>query len=158
MFRRAPSVHSVADYILGKIDAEAGDSITNLKLQKIAYYVQAWHLALLGKPAFNERVEAWAHGPVVRNLYARFADYGWQAIDPTDTEGDPQADLPEETRDLIDEVWRVYGDFSGSELEALTHSEDPWRSTYGDRPPGTRCEDVIPLDLMQEYYRSVADG
>ena len=152
------SVQAVADYILGKIDPEAGDSITNLKLQKLVYYVQAWHLALKDTPAFHEPVEAWAHGPVVRPLYARFADYGWQAVDPTHRETDPDHALSKGTRELIDEVWEVYGDYSGSELEALTHSEDPWKEVYGDRPVGARCNDAIPHDLMRSYYRSLING
>ena len=53
-----------ADYFLSKIDEDAGDVITNLKLQKLVYYAQGFSLALCGRPLFAERIEAWQHGPV----------------------------------------------------------------------------------------------
>jgi uncharacterized phage-associated protein len=62
------SCHVVADYYLVRLDPTAGDSISNLKLQKLCYYAQAWSLALRGKPLFPERIEAWAQGPVVPEL------------------------------------------------------------------------------------------
>lgn len=48
-----------ADYFLSKIDEDAGDVITNLKLQKLVYYAQGFSLALCGRPLFAERIEAW---------------------------------------------------------------------------------------------------
>ena len=52
------NAHEVARYII-RFFQEAGDPVTNLKLQKLLYYVQGWHLALKGQPAFPERLEAW---------------------------------------------------------------------------------------------------
>lgn len=159
MSSKLPSADAIADYILTKIDADAGDSITNLKIQKLVYYVQAWHLALNGSPAFSGEIEAWAHGPVVRRLYGRFREYGWQAIDPTARRTDPSRVVPRATRELIDEVWDAYGDLSGSELEALTHSEAPWIEAYGDRPSGSRCTEKIDHDSMARFYREMlSDG
>lgn len=149
------SVQDVADYVLSKVDPEAGDSITNLKLQKIVYYCQAWHLALTGKPLFQERIEAWAHGPAVPSLWRRFSSYGWQAIDPYNRRPFVEQRLPVQARNIIDEVWKRYGDLSGKELEALTHRENPWREAYGDTPPGGRCTREVPLELMREFYREV---
>jgi uncharacterized phage-associated protein len=59
----------VAEYFLTLVDDEAGDSLSNLKLQKLVYYAQGFHLALTEKPLFDEAIEAWEHGPVVPGLY-----------------------------------------------------------------------------------------
>ncbi len=34
-----------------------------------AYYCQAWALVWDGKPIFSEKIEAWANGSAVRELY-----------------------------------------------------------------------------------------
>jgi len=146
------SVDAVADYVLTKIDTGAGDAITHLKLQKIVYYCQAWSLALRGATLFGDDILAWAHGPVVYSLWTRFKGAGWQALDPTEMKTDPYASLSDAERELVDQVRESYGDFSGAELRTLTHSEDPWKSTYGDRPAGSTCFEVIPVPLMREFY------
>lgn len=58
----APSttVFDVAEYIL-----EQHGEMTSMKLQKLVYYCQAWHLAWSDEPLFRESIEAWANGPVV---------------------------------------------------------------------------------------------
>lgn len=65
-----------ADYFLSKIDEDAGDVITNLKLQKLVYYAQGFSLALCGRPLFAERIEAWQHGPVCPALFAKYEKSG----------------------------------------------------------------------------------
>jgi hypothetical protein len=42
---------------------------TAWKLQKLVYYSQVWSLVWNERPLFNERIEAWANGPVVPDLY-----------------------------------------------------------------------------------------
>ena len=66
----------VANYLLSKTDEEAGDVISNLKLQKLVYYVQGFSLAMNNRPMFEEDIYAWQHGPVVPSLYHNFKDNG----------------------------------------------------------------------------------
>ena len=61
----------VAEYFLSRVDEDAGDSLSNLKIQKLAYYAQGYHLALHGTPLFNERIEAWQHGPRIYRSLSR---------------------------------------------------------------------------------------
>lgn len=58
------NVFDVAKYILHK-----KGPMTTMKLQKLVYYCQAWSLVWDGKPIFEEKIQAWASGPVVRELY-----------------------------------------------------------------------------------------
>src|SRR5687767_401361 len=60
------SAHDVAAYIL----MEHGP-LSAMKLQKLVYYSQAWSLVWDDRQLFREPVEAWANGPVVRELYER---------------------------------------------------------------------------------------
>ena len=73
--------HDVANYFLALVDEDAGDTISNMKLQKLVYYAQGFYLALYGKPLFPERIEAWDQGPVIPELYRRFEKFGAKAIE-----------------------------------------------------------------------------
>ena len=153
--RNSTSCHVVADYFLLQIDPTAGDSISHLKLQKLVYYAQAWSLALRNEPLFRERVEAWAHGPVVPDLYQRFKNCGWQAIDPTSLKTDPLAQLSDGDVEHLDGVWLRYGKFTGRQLEDISHAEAPWIDAYGDTPQHGRCEEEITHDAMKRFYKAV---
>ena len=75
------TVHDVAAYILKK-----RGSMSAMKLEKLVYYSQAWHLVWEDKPLFRERIEAWANGPVVPELYkhhrGQFTVKTWSHGDP----------------------------------------------------------------------------
>jgi uncharacterized phage-associated protein len=142
----------VADYFLLQVDALAGDTISNLKLQKLCYYAQAWSLALDDRPLFAERIEAWAHGPAIPKLYRRFKKYGSQAINPLDIVSDPERDLHLDHKGRLDEVWALYGRLSGTQLRNLTHQERPWADARGDTPPGENCTEEITHDSMRAFY------
>ena len=119
--------HEVAQYFLAQMDEEAGDLISNLKLQKLVYYAQGFALALLGRPLFPERIEAWTYGPVVSELYHEYRGYG---SDPIPQPGEIDFSIYDvQTRELLDEVYAVYGQFSAWKLRDMTHSEPPWRDT-----------------------------
>ncbi|HUY87263.1 MAG TPA: type II toxin-antitoxin system antitoxin SocA domain-containing protein [Pirellulales bacterium] len=123
------SCHDVADYFLAvsRADEEAGDPISNMTLQKLLYYAQGFYLALNDKPLFNERIEAWTHGPVVPDVYHRFKQHGAGPL-PMPAEIDLDR-IPDHTAELLDEVYKVYGQFSGWKLREMTHAEPPWAET-----------------------------
>ncbi len=144
------SAREVADYFLASVDEDCGDNITNLKLQKLVYYAQGFHLAMNdGKPLFDDPISAWAHGPVVPTLYHAFESYGANAVPRPQTVD--YSKYTDDVRKLLDEVSEVYGQFSASRLRAMTHEEPPWTET----PPN----DVIALDLMRNYFETLlVDG
>src|SRR6266446_3445682 len=77
---RAMTTASIlAKYIIASC-SDDGKSVTNLKLQKLLYYAQAWKLALHGKPLFNDRIEAWVHGPVVPVVFREYRDFKWAPL------------------------------------------------------------------------------
>jgi len=138
------SCFDVARYFLALVDEDAGDSLTNLKLQKLVYYAQGFYLALYDEPLFPEHIEAWTHGPVVPDLYHALKQFGSEPV-KLDWEVDPDRYTPE-IMGLLDEVYSVYGQFSAVRLRNITHQEPPWQQT----PNGQ----VIPLDLMKDYFKT----
>ena len=123
------SALDIAKYLLSLIDEEKGDTISNLKLQKILYYLQGYYLALFGKPLFNDTIEAWKHGPVVNCVYQEFKQYKSNSI-PTDNLKFNISDLTATDRKFIKEIFNIYCDFRAKKLEDMTHNEDPWKNVY----------------------------
>lgn len=144
------NAQEVARYIVGFFQ-EAGDPVTNLKLQKLLYYVQGWHLALRGKPAYPDRLEAWIHGPVQPGVYGVYKNNKWNPI-ATDVAAPAFED---DFKALIDEVLAVYGTDSGYELERRTHLEPPWIGARNGIPPDQDCSNVIPQESMAAYFKSL---
>ena len=145
------SVHAIADYFISKVDREAGDDITHLKLQKLIYYAQAWHLATYDKLLFGNKLEAWLHGPVCRDIYERFRHLSWNPIPPTATVTNARS-LDDKTYAFLDEVWEMYGQFSATKLEQMTHEEEPWLEARKGVHPGSPSQTMISEDTMRTYY------
>ncbi len=145
------SVHHVADYFILKVDRKAGDNMTHLKLQKLLYYAQAWFLAMHDRELFHNPLEAWRHGPVCREIYDRFRQLSWHPIPVSMTLTDP-GQLPEEVRDFLEEVWDVYGQFSATKLEELTHQETPWLTARAGAFPHHPSDSRITIEMMRDYY------
>ena len=76
------SALDVANYFLCRIDREAGDTISLLKLQKLVYYAQAWSLVMKDQPLFYQDIEAWSSGPVVRDVWNQYEDYQQVILKP----------------------------------------------------------------------------
>ena len=133
----------VAAYIL----REKG-TMTAMKLQKLVYYSQAWSLVWDEKPMFPERIEAWANGPVVPELYDWHR--GVYSLSSC-SRGDANA-LTDQQRETLQAVLAAYGDQSSQWLSDLTHSEEPWRAARKGLAPGQWGRREITLASMAEYY------
>lgn len=120
--------YDVARVFLKLSKPEYGDVLTNLKLQKLVYYVQGFHLALYSKPLFDEPIVHWEHGPVVEDLYHTLKRYSSKPV-PVDSDFNPADIFTKEQLALIADVNKVYGQFSAWKLRDMTHSESPWLST-----------------------------
>lgn len=150
------NINNVADYVISKC-ISGGDTLSALKLQKLLYYVQAWHLALYNKPLFDEKFQAWVHGPVSRTIFDRFSKEKtmYSLIREKDiTPGfNPDKVLSKKSQLHIDSVLEVYGRFSGSQLEAMTHDEEPWIQARGGINPISKSEAPLDNKVMAEYYK-----
>jgi uncharacterized phage-associated protein len=124
---------------LGPIDA--------MKLQKLLYYAQGWHLAITGRPLFADRIEAWRDGPVVPTAFGRHR--GWRAV--TSWPGDP-LNLGQDAMQLLDLVCASYGELSGDDLSKLTHSEEPWLRARDGLTEGESSSELISYSAMRSYF------
>jgi uncharacterized phage-associated protein len=138
----------VAHYFLKRQDPDAGDLMSNLKLQKLAYYAQGFHLAMENSPLFSERIEAWEHGPVCVPLYQAYKQYGSGAI-PIPYDADASSVFSTAVHKILDMVHIYYGQFSAWKLRNLTHEDTPWLNAYRNG----RVE--ITHEAMKIYFKTL---
>lgn len=147
------SIDLVVDTLIHLARERNLSDLTNLKLQKLLYYAQAWNLAFTDECLFAEDIEAWVHGPVVPRVFRRFKALGWKAID---TEVSPLHGpylIPH-----LKSILTAYGGLGATQLERLTHSEDPWRLARVGIPPDVPSHNVISPKSMKVFYKARTSG
>ena len=146
-----PTASDIAKYFIASFQKKKKE-ISNLKLQKLLYYAQAWYLALYGSPLFADSIEAWVHGPVVRSVFQEYRKFKWNPLSTSDSGNVSFADT---TKDHLEEVIRVYGKYDAVFLERLTHRESPWRDARGSLAPDEPSNRVITHEAMKKFYSAL---
>ena len=144
--------HTIARWFIAWAAAEDGD-LSNLKLQKLLYYAQGHHLQRAGLSLFDDPIQAWAHGPVVAEVYHKYKSAG--SADLTDQSNDDSFswdEVDEETSQFLIQVWAAYGKYSAWGLRNATHAERPWQEHFNNN--GRNIE--IPQDDIKAYFEEVA--
>lgn len=150
---------TLAEYILCKYGP-----MSHLKLQKLIYFVEGYHLAYFqGKSLISDEFEAWAHGPVSRSLYNELKQYSI-LYDDLQYVQDNDEPSPIDTLhnilcssqiELIDEVIQLYIGESGMTLEGITHQQQPWIVARQGLPPYAKCSNIIDKNLMRVYFSNL---
>ncbi len=142
------SVFDVAKYILDKYGA-----MSAMKLQKLIFYSQAMSLVWDDVPLFEEEFEAWAKGPVCRELFqahkGKFMLNNSEFLKPYKPD---TSNLTQEQRETINAVVNSLIDFPPYRLSDMVHQEKPWLDARKNCPAGARCSNIIPKTSMIEYY------
>lgn len=149
------SYSPIADFFIA-LSNETGSLITNLKLQKLVYYADAWHLANYKEPLIKEDFQAWIHGPAIPSLYGEYKTFSWQPIVRTDLKSENLIAIKEQLSskivELLDQVCDSYFGLTAYELERLTHNEDPWKKTREGLADDEPSDRIISKDLIRNYY------
>jgi len=137
----------VVDDVAAALLAITGPT-TTMKLQKLVFYSQAWHLAFTGAPLFPEQIQAWAQGPVVPELHrqhrGRYEVREWHTGNPDRLRG--------ESETTVRWVADKYGRFSAEALSRMTHQETPWIVARGGAADGKKGSETISHDQMRAFY------
>ncbi|MCI9531489.1 MAG: DUF4065 domain-containing protein [Lachnospiraceae bacterium] len=137
--------------------------ISNLKLQKVLYFIQAYFLTNKkdGTPCFDEKIEAWDFGPVVPEAYHEYKQYGsgdipaiksYILFDEDDIWGLERVDFNDDIvldgdKALINKVIDKFSEYSATDLVSLTHKQSPWLDAY---VPYQNNE--ITIEAIREYF------
>ena len=141
------NVNDIADFFISLGNAENEDPMTNLRINKLMYFAQGWHLQRFGRPLFQEEIKAWKYGPVIESIYRRYHEAGRNII----TECSPGFDIsgfsPDEIQLLLD-VYSKYRGYSTSRLVEKSHEANtPWTKSYVEGQDNT-----IAIALIKEYF------
>lgn len=140
------TVFDVAEYVLDKFD-----SLSTMKLQKLVYYCQCWSLAWDDIPLFREEFEAWANGPVCRELYNEHK--GEFIVEKGDFSNRcTLVKFNNSQEETMDSVINFYGMKDSQWLSELTHKEAPWRNARQGVALGEPSNKIITKESMREYY------
>jgi uncharacterized phage-associated protein len=144
----------LAQYVIAKLG-----QVDHLKLQKLLYYIQSWHLVMFDKPLFDEDFKAWVHGPVLPSVWSKLKDHStlntkvrMKASLVPAIKARIEKKLLKEQLELINDVLEEYGTKTGYHLECLTHSEDPWKAARGNLPPDEKSSARISKAAMRKFY------
>lgn len=151
-----------------------GLTVSPLKLQKILYYEQAWHMVGFGREnqLFSCAPQAWVNGPVYPEIFHIYKNMVPGMCDHLKMEHFVSADenpvdkertllkkmgLSKDEIDLTERVIMLYGSRTQNQLIMLTHSEKPWSEKREGLMPYDYSEEEISLDTMHDYYKERYD-
>jgi uncharacterized phage-associated protein len=146
-----PSILHTARRIVELFNGE----LTPLKLQKLAYYSQAWSLVWEERPIFPEEFQAWANGPVNPELYEKHR--GTYMIEKDFIAEFSGFNFNDADVHTLGAVLDYYGNRDPFFLSELTHKERPWRKARGDTPMGQPSTAIITKESMQDYYTGISN-
>ena len=142
---------AVADRII-HLSLEDEIPVTPMQVQKLTYFCHAWMLGLGYGPLFQDAVESWRYGPVIRSLYHALKHYGSNCI--TQQLLDKPAAFTEQEERIIKVIWRQYGQLDGTRLSRMTHAAgSPWQQTYQK----DERSQIIHNHVIRDYYSSLVE-
>lgn len=148
------SIFDIANYFLTRVE-----EVSPKKLQKLCYYAEAWSNALYGRSiVIDTQFEAWRNGPVSPELYHEVKVFKWNDIQ-SDFLSERSKELSDRNDiELLESVISTYGHLSGNELEAITHTEDPWLNQRKGYNSSDSSKNAISTEDMAEYYGNLYNG
>lgn len=147
----------IARYVIN-YSLEINSPVSNLKLQKLLYFIQGNFLRILDRPCFKDDIEAWKYGPVIPIVYREFKKFGSNYIGKIEYVYDLENNkfkpvkrefnfhISEEEKKVIESVIQECKNFSSSYLVELTHKQSPWIKAY------RKYDKTIDIDSMKEFF------
>ena len=149
----------IARYVINYCNKK-GYLISNLRLQKLLYFIQANFIMSKKKLCFSEPIECWQYGPVIRNVYLEFKVNGSDSIESIDKYEQYNLDTNsfdevkfnfdfknEEDKELVEETIEYASEMTTRELVDITHKQTPWSKNYK-----SNCKKEIPEEDMFKYF------
>jgi uncharacterized phage-associated protein len=151
----------VCNFLLANFDAvEFG--LTNLRINKLLFFIHAESLAHRAQGLIRNHFEAWQFGPVIRPIFdafkgyndgpikgpAQFLDYatGTRVAVPFD-------DIRDDDRQILLMEFKNYSRFSTGQLVSLSHEKNgPWDIVYRAHLADPTQSPRIPNELIRKHF------
>lgn len=133
--------------IIGKYFLSKNSELTDIQIQKLVYYAYSWYMVKNnGEKLFEENPQAWVHGPVFRSLFDNMKNY------KNFSDTSQVSELDEDITSFLDLIYNMYGNYSGNELEKMTHAETPWIKARNGLKPYEHSQNIIRDEDILECY------
>lgn len=140
------SALEVARYVITKC-SEAGKPVSNLKLQKMLYFLWVEFYRQTGRTLFYDDICAWQFGPVVPEVYYEYCSYAGRPINVIYH----TTDISPRDRRVLDGIIDEYMEVPVNTLINRTHAlGTAWDLTYRNGMGNRR---TIPFDLIRTKER-----
>lgn len=127
---------------------------TDKQIQKLTYYAYCWYIVKNNSDAndiqnrlVEQHPEAWIHGPVFYDLYEEMT-YNRNAFYSF------VENIKDETKIFLDKIIKVYGRYTGNQLEDMTHNELPWIEARHGKKAHERSREPLKDNIIFMYYNS----
>lgn len=150
------NVFQVVNWLRVKNNAELNSSenaeeLTQMKAMKLLYYIQAASLVITGKRMFDNDIVAWKYGPAVEEVHAKYfhqrSIVGDVANDPKAIADYKELESNQQTADILNSIYDIYGHSSAYDLMRQTHKEKPWIDTPQSQ--------VISDEKIKDYFKDI---
>lgn len=138
------SALSISQYVINH-EWDENRPVSNLRLQKLLYFIQACFYASRGYGCFRDKIEAWDFGPVIPSVYRKYKKYGSCII--IDKAANLIKDISDEDKEMIDLILNVSAEFTTTDLVKLSKDQDPWKNAYTPL-----FENEITEEQMKNYF------
>lgn len=135
-------VNTVSKWFINELHPEP------LKLQKLLYFAQGFSFAFNDAALFEDDIEVWVHGPVVRSVYQEYKDYGFNPIDINYE----LPELDENVLMILNYVKDNFSKFDSKFLEEMTHHQEPWMVSREGLDPDERSDKMISKQAIANYF------
>lgn len=134
------SALTVSNYVIAYSNSK-DYFVTNLKLQKLLYFIQAYSLLDTGFPCFPDKIEACPFGPVIPEVYKHYITRGNYDLYEKD-EGWMSVDARKMVRDVVD----LFADYTNPDLLDLILNQTPYiEAEISD-------DKVITIESLRKYF------
>lgn len=136
---------TIAKYIICEMN-RTNQTVTQLKLQKLLYFVEAYYMAKYEKERlFEDEFFAWTYGPVCKKVYDKYKSYYDLPIKEYDCEDIKDTQIQDSIRIVCD----AFGSLSTSKLIAITHLKNsPWDNASNNNG-------IISKQETKEWFRKL---
>ncbi|WP_246788288.1 Panacea domain-containing protein [Agrobacterium sp. AGB01] len=163
VIRAMYDVRAIANFVLDVAEKDGRD-VSNLHINKIVYFLHADFLVAFSRPLVSAKIEAWTYGPVFRELYREFKQWGDAPIgsrakylDPeTGQKKNAQWHFSKEEEEFLSELVSKYTSMTPGALVAQSHVEGgPWDQTWNHETKTNASMKISDEAIKGWYERTV---
>ena len=140
-----------SEYII-QFYKEKDKKITNLELQKLAYFLEAIYMVCEDDShLYNEDFSAWNFGPVNLVIYNKYKKFGNLPIDLEEN-----IEINPINKKYIENLYNLFKDFNATQLVNLSHSKgSPWYEIYSENDGKIPRNEIIDKKSTKKWFSNL---